>query len=345
MYGLALNSATEFAPFAPATARFRNWQERINPGGSVWAYPETDRIAISFLHNDPRIPSSDYTVAPHQFAFNTSGSANLTANTGWPVQYIGNAVISRTGWTSVNDTFVLFDAATWTSTQIYDSARVGQTSIWNTGCLMGGDANPCNNVGTGADVSTISDTFGFNASGTSQFNSGLAPNIGRVTMTWAAANAGSYGAQYGDDSSRYAAACADATPNYNQTALGLSINHVQVCWAHFKKSGNDQFIFQSHDASLNTGTAAQAWHLHFPQNGATQGGTVSMPTGSTTLLGGNKIEELQDGLGSPARTHGLMTYVTSPGTITLHDDCVGIEEGNVTGHLILAVAGSLIGSR
>ena len=353
IYGLALNSANEFAPLSAATARFRNWQERIDPGGTLWAAPESDRMALGFLHNDPRIPSSDYTVMPHQFAFNTSGSADVTALTGWPAEYLGNAVFSRTGWSSVNDTLTLFDASTFTS-GVYDSPRVGQTAIWKTGCLMGADTNPCNGF-YAADPSTLSDTFGFAGAGLAQFNTGVPPLLGRTTMTWAAANAGSYGAQYGDNASRYAAACVDATPNYNQSALNLSVNHVQVCWADFKKSGNDQFIFQQHDASLNSGTAAMAWHLQFPQNGQTQRGTVNMPTGSTVSLGGNKIKSLQDGLGSPARTHGLITYVTSPGTITLNDDCVShgggqcapgdtYSGGNGYTHRFTVAGGSSVGA-
>ena len=324
-YGMVLDATSQFAPVSNNAAWFRNWQENIDPvGGSLWGYTEDDRIAIAFLHNDPRVRSTDYKVQPTQHAFNVSSSASVTSLTGWPIQYRGDAVISRTGWSSANDTLSLFDSATFTS-GVYDSPRVGQVLIWKTGCLLTGvDSNPCNGAWI-RDTSTVGDTFGFNGAGIHQFNLGIPPTSYTPLTRWASATAGSYGTQYGDASNRFAHACTEAKSNYNQSYLALSIDHVQICWTDFKKPGNDQFLFQYHDASLTSGTAAMAWHLQYPQNGQTQqGGPVGgMPTGSTTYMGSNVIKSLEDGGGVVPRTHGLMTYVTSPGTITLHDDCVG----------------------
>jgi hypothetical protein len=213
---------------------------------------------------------------------------------------------------------------------------VGQTSIWATGCLLGADSNPCNAM-WGQDSSTLSDSIQFRTGGMSIFNSGLPlTNVGYTPITsWASSTAGSAGAQFGDSQSRYAAACTSIVPNYNQSFLNIALDHANVCWAHHKNSGHDQFIFQFHDVALaNSSPTASlpiSWHLHYPQNGATQSASGGYTTGSTTYLGSNVIKEIEDGNGIPARTHGLLTYVTSPNTITVQDDCAGIGGGQCNG--------------
>jgi hypothetical protein len=172
-----------------------------------------------------------------------------------------------------------------------------------------------------------------------QFKNGSSPNIGPTPVTlWAQDTAGSFGSQFGDNSSNYLAACGNELPNYNQANLGLSLSEVQRCVAELKVSGHDHFFFTFDEVALGSGSASMTWHLHYPQNGQPQGGgpTGSNPTGSTTCPGGGGcasvngngriIASAQDGGGSsPARSHGLLSYITSPSgtTIYVSDNCVG----------------------
>ena len=336
--GLALNPVFSFAGNSALAGYFRYWQEHVlpsSPFGSIWGKNQANRQALTFLHNDPRIPSTSYTGMPHQYAFTKSSSAAMTADLGWPSIYRGDSIISRSGWTSTNDALALFDFATYTGNgAIYDTPRVGQFSLWNTGALIGSDNNPANQQWN-SDPSVLSDTIGFGIGG--QFNSGVPPTVGLTPITlWAGDTAGSFGAQYGDSSSRFAAACGNALPNYNQSSLGLSLSEVFRCFVDLKNAGDDHFFATFDEVALASGSASITWHLHYPQNGQTQSGgwTGSNPTGTTTCTGaggcaavntnGRIIKSLQDGGGSsPARTHGLLSYISSPGTIYVADNCVG----------------------
>lgn len=346
-YSLGLNPTAWWAPQSNLAGWFRNWQEKITPPhdgtASLWGSTEPDMLALSFLHNDPRIADIDYTQQPHQIATTQTGGSFLPSDTGWPHWFSGQEVISRTGWTSQNDTQVQFDSGAFTGNgTVYDSPRVGQVSIWATGCLNGADSNPCNANWNG-DPSVWSDTFQFGGQQPSrfqEFKSGTPPDVGDTPLTcWASANAGAYGAQYGDSQSRYVIACTETKANYNTANLGISIDHAQRSLVHFKKPGFDQFIFTYDDDALTSGTTQMAFHLHFPQNGTTQaGGSGNMGAGTTTCPGaggctsintnGRTIQTVEDGFGTPARTHGLMVYVTSPNTITVRADCAGMTGGH-----------------
>lgn len=334
-YGWAFEPSSFFAPASSNIAWYRNLMETF-PGSGLWGNTEPNRQAIAVLHNDPRIADSSYTTPPLQAAFTESSSSQVTALTGWPHLYRGDAAVSRTCWQCASGTLTIFDSASF-SNGVYDSPRTGQVSIWKNGCLLGGDSNPCNSLWV-SDVSTVSDTLQLGGPGLGQFQDGIYPNIALTPIRgWASANAGAYGSMFGDSQSRYAAACTSEAPNYNQAALNIILDHAVRCWVHLKKPGNDEWIFQFDDVALAGGSPVSAvsmnWHLQYPQNGQTQApNTINYPTGSTvcTALSGttctsNTIKEVEDGNGG--RTYGLMTWVTSPNAITVKDDCVGLGAG------------------
>ncbi len=290
-----------------------------------WGRTENYLQALAVLHNDPRVTASPSLPFPAQYGFFPNSSPTMTADTGWSSVYNGgNAVISRGKPFGSDGSLALFDASTNTGANAYDNPRVGELCVWYDGPLLCTDSNPSGDAS--GDPSIIGDIFQFNAAaGYNAFVTGIAPNsIGPTPITaWASANAGSYGPQFGDQASRYAYACASTLPNYNQTYLSLSIRVANQCFVHHKYSSHDEFILEFHDYELNSGSAAMAWHLQYPQNGQTQNGGNFNPTGSTTLSGGVITSKQASGFG----THGLQTAVMSPNTITLHDDCVGLASG------------------
>lgn len=330
-YGWAFDPVSFFAPTSNNAGWYRNFNENY-PSGSLWGNTEPDRQALAVLHNDPRIADSTYSTPPLQAVFDQSSSSQLTTLTGWPHLYRGDAAVSRNCWQCSNGSLTIFDAASFTNGS-YDSPRAGQVSIWENGCLLGGDSNPCNSLWA-SDSSTLGDTVQLGGPGLSQFQSGIQPSIALTPITaWASANASAYGSMFGDSQSRYAAACTSEAANYNQTNLNIILDHAVRCWVHLKKPGNDEWIFQFDDVALAGGSPTPAitmnWHLHYPQNGQVQAPSgINYPTGSTvcTALSGatctsNTIKEIEDG--NNGRTYGLMTWIASPNTITVIDDCVG----------------------
>jgi hypothetical protein len=338
--GLASDPSFFFAPSSNQAGWFRNFAENFNTaggsyaggGGNMWGSNLSYGMALTFLYQDPRVADIPYTNQPLQWGPNPSYTPPTTAATGWPHLFQGDAAISRTCWECSSGTLVLFDNATFTDDcGVYDSPRFGNLSAWKGGAvLLGGDQNPSNNFWC-ADPSVTGDTFQFKGpTGSGNFLIGVQPTIGITPITaWASANAGTYGTQFGDSQSRYAAACGNEAPGYDTAGLNITLDHAVRCFVHLKKNGNDEWLFQFDDVALagNSPTASlpMAWHLHYTQNGQTQSGFGGYTTGSTTYLGANVIKELEDG--NSGRTYGLMTYVASPLTIALNDDCVGLGGG------------------
>ena len=86
--GVAFNSAVTFSPLSGAACYLRNWAENVSPNGSLWPFTEASVGWKSFLHNDPRVCDTAYN-GPFQYAFITSGSSTVAADTGWPHLYRG----------------------------------------------------------------------------------------------------------------------------------------------------------------------------------------------------------------------------------------------------------------
>ena len=205
-----------------------------------------------------------------------------------------------------------------------------------TGQLIGTDNNPTNGEWV-ADTSTLGDAVGFGVKNHYQFNQTPTTAMTPITL-WASDTSGTWGPQYGDASSRYIGVCSNNVNSYNQSYIGVALSKVYRCLGELKVSGHDHYYATYDEVSLSAGTTPVTWRLQYPQNGQTQGGSGSSPTGITTCPGtggcgsvntnGRIIKSVEDGMGtSPARTHGIETYVTSPGTINLTDLCIGHASG------------------
>ena len=331
MQGHIINPVFRLAPTGNVASWFRDWQATVNtnsPNRSMFNAGNGYEMAEALLHNDPRIPDVSYTNQPLQYVLNQTGGSQVASLTGRPHLYSGNIAMSRTCWQCASGTVTMFDEATFSSTDTYDAPRLGNISIWKGGgVLIGSDTNIANFF-AGSDPSITADAIGFGQSYGNTFLNGVQGSIGETTITqWASANAGTYGVQYGDASSRYAAACGNNAPGYNASALGFTISYMVRCWVHLKHSSDDEWVFQFDDVSLSGGTSPIYWHLQYPEQvGGTQQGFGNYTTGSTTYLGSNVIESVEDG--NSGRNYGLLTYVYSPGTITLYNDCAGLASGN-----------------
>lgn len=341
--GLVFSFATSHAPMSPMTGYLRGWMDYW--GGFYGRGVIDQRLSPSVLHNDPRVPSnSGFTGLPLQYNFNIA-EPNIAALTGHPALYRSDAIISRSrGWTDQNGSLLMYDTPTNSCNGcVYNGPHSGGVSLWATGCLLGSDEPTCNESWV-YDGSTVGDAIAFNGGGLSNFLVPNAPtNLGNAPITlFYSDSAGSLGPQWGDAASNFVAGCSDVSANYDQTALNIILDRASVCFVHQKKLGNDEFVFVHHDVALNASSPTASlpikWNAQYPQNGATQasmGG--SFTTGSTTYLGGNKVKELEDGLGgggahsAPSHSHGLLSYFTSPNPIFVNDDCVGIGGGQCNG--------------
>ena len=335
MDGLTLDSSFAFAPASNSAKYYRNFLENLGPY-SRWGQQGLSAVdaAITVMHNDPRIGSSDYKAQPHQYAFDTSSEATCATLTGWPcpTSFRGDVAISRTGFSSTTDTLLAFNSRTFSSG--YDGPDVG-IRLYKRGDLLSTDFNN----GPGATqvnwlANVQSDTPNI---GTSQFVAGLVNGSGGTPgytpiVRWASVNHGSWSPQYGDQNSRYAYVCSDVSGLYNQVAMSITIQDMLRCVAHFKKSGNDEFILQLDTFDAPTTPTPMNYHEHYIQNGQAHDNGGSYTTGLTTCPGSGGcaslntnrlIQSVEDGSDSPARNYGLMSHFDSPGTITLVDDCVG----------------------
>jgi hypothetical protein len=340
--GMSLDPSFMFAPQSNNAKYMRNYLEHL-PGYSRWGFEGmTDFSApMNFLHNDPRVPSSDYKVQPHQYAFNTSSAAACATLTGGtcPATFRGDAMVSRTGFSSPTDTQLYFGAKTFWND--YDGPE-STVKLYKVGDLLNDDWHTPGSTMTGWDPSLLGDTPAIGPSPTRFVGGGITAGVygGQAGITpivrWASANHGSWPAQYGDQNSNYAYTCADISGNYNQATIGITISYMLRCVAHFKKIGNDEFILQLDDYA-STATP-MSYHLHYIQNGQihttptrTSGTTTCPGTGGCAALNTNRtIQSVEDGTSwgtAPAQNYGLMSHFDSPGTITLVDDCIGHASG------------------
>jgi len=371
MNAMALDPSFMFAPQSNNAKYMRNYLENL-PSFSRWgANGMTDYSAgLNFLHNDPRIPSSDYKAQPHQYVFNASSAPACAALTGWPcpATFRGDAMVSRTGFSSPTDTVMLWTAKTFWND--YDGPQ-NAVKLYKVGYLLSDDAATVTTAWT-SDQSVLGDTPNI---GTAPIKfvpgGGDSGNVyggqpGSTPMTrWASGNHGSWNQQYGDQNSNYSYTCDDVSGNYNWTAIGTTPVALLRCVAHFKKAGKDEFVLQMDDYSV-TAPIPMSYHLHYVQNGTTHG-TPTRTSGITTCpgaggcasLNANRlIQSVEDGTSwgtAPAQNFGLMSHFDSPGTITLADDCVGhasgqcapgdtYSGGNGYSHRITIAGGSSVGA-
>jgi hypothetical protein len=354
MQGLTFDGAFSQAPSSKNAGYFKDWLIHGScPGSgtclnsspiSFWGANgiENDRAALGFLHNWPNVADFDYTTQPHQLGLFTSSSPTCASLTGWPCNQIrGDTMISRTGWTSLSDSLLFADFRTFAGD--YDAPN-GSVRFYKAGPLLGPDAP---NIGGlwGADPSILSDDYLFAGAQSSWTNEFLnAPIATRNTLlAWGGqANSGSWATSYGDSQSRYAYMCENVAPEYNTASLIITVNYADICVGHFKPSGGDEIIVDLRDSYIGGAGTSVSTRLHYTQTGSqtynvagqnmTMGTTICVnPAGTqiacSGLTTGDYIESKESGGeysgNAPTQQYGLMTWITSPGTITLNWDCPG----------------------
>jgi hypothetical protein len=214
----------------------------------------------------------------------------------------------------------------------------GETTlgIYKNGWILYDDVSTPGQVPTGYDMSIIGDTpcIGSCPVGHANYTESNSESVygGTPAMipitSWSSANSGSWPTSYGDQAGNFMCDASDISGLYDQIALGITISHANRDVCHSKQAGQDEFIFDFLSMAATAPTVMET-HLHYLNNGQTQA-NPTRTTGTTTYLGGGVIESVQSGgqIGTaPAQNSGLMTYVYSPGTITVNDDCVGLAGG------------------
>jgi len=327
----AMDHGMAFNPAAAASQYLKSFINAKNLNNYVGSLA----IAETALKIDPRIVPSDYTVQPHQYLFSATSQATCAKLTGWPcpATFRADALISRTGWSSPDDTFLFFQARNYFGD--HDLAQPGQIQLYKAGFLLATDSLPPGigraNNGANLSFSSAGSTIEFNGGDTFKrgetYNEVSTANI----LRWASANHGSWDAAYGDQNSNYVYALADFTGAYQTT-----YTRVQRHLVHFKKPGTEEIIVQFDDVDAGNYPTQIRSQVHYPQNGekvaTTPNGSCIYDEGTTTCPGPNGcagldmdrlILEQEDGTssnGDPPRIYNLVTRILSPGTIFVRDD-------------------------
>ena len=354
--GLPFDSTFIREPQSDNAGYLRNWIEHIGVWGGAGG-TQTYTYAPLFLFTDPRVADVSYSSQPSQYAFIGSSSAACASTTGWPCyQSRGDMVISRGPWLSggsPNLAATLLHAEFQTYTSGYDTPCPGSTRLYKAGFLLNPDAHTGGTVQS--DCSIGGDAIQLGGPQSNQFNEFLEGGVavqntnpeGKITISYwgGQANSGSFSTQYGDSQGRYAYVSGNVLPAYNLTGLALtgSGQYANRSLFHSKPASGDEFVFQVDDININTGNPTKvSTHLQYAQTGQQllYPTGASQPTGKTfcvnssyaqvacsTLNTNRLIEEVEDGGeysgNPPARDYGLMTWFTSPGTITLNWDTPG----------------------
>jgi hypothetical protein len=354
--GLPFDSTFIREPQSNNAGYLRNWIEHIGMWGGAGG-TQAYTYAPLFLFIDPRTADVSYSSQPSQYAWSTSSSAACASLTGWPCyQSRGDMMISRGPWLSggsPNLAATLLHAEFQTYTSGYDTPCPGSTRLYKAGFLLNPDAHTGGTVQS--DCSIGGDAIQLGGPQSNQFNEFLEGGVavqstlpeGKITISYwgGQANSGSFYTQYGDSQSRYAYVSGNVLPAYNLTGLGLtgSGQYANRSLFHSKPASGDEFVFQVDDININTGNPTKvSTHLQYAQTGQQllYPTGASQPTGKTfcvnssyaqvacsTLNTNRLIEEVEDGGeysgNPPARDYGLMTWFTSPGTITLNWDTPG----------------------
>jgi hypothetical protein len=351
--GYASDANLFFAPTSTLSTQFKNWANHIMHFDLLGRYAAGFTASADFLLAvDPRIGSLNYNTLPLQYAFTTTSAANCAAFLGTGSLCnngnFGGAVVSRTGWGNydgsslvrggLSSSFLQFSGRGFADD--HDNPEAGQLRLYKVGQVLDTDGSPAGNQTQVSDMSILGDTFQFGGDqgywGTefltatynvpNQFGT---PYINR----WASVGNGSYG----DASSRYVYTCAETAGQFQPSWNVLS---AMRCIAHFKKSGNDEFIFQWDTASTSGSTTGGIkTNVHYAQNGQNQGIAGGYTSGTTTCNGACSslntaratlstpaIVSLEDGHAAddnPARIFGVVSAFLSPSTNFVHWDCPG----------------------
>lgn len=318
---------------------YRSWMD----SNLLWGYNamQTDFAAWQFLHNPGNVKTTDYKTQPLQYAFNTSSVALCQSFAGGTLN--GNCTgltkdwfVSRTGWTPASNVSVMtFGSGTFLNG--YDSPPV-VTSLFKGDVglpLLGCDTSVPGSSGQYRDNSQGCDAvhFGDNSVGTfTQFKIGFggnqSGNTGAAPLSrWSCSNLYSLGCNYGNQNNDYVYGMVNSALAYNATGLGTTPSYVNNYRLHTKKSTDDEFVVMATDVLVSSPIAITQ-HLQYPQNGTTPG-YPPVASGTTNCVGTCNVSKIikstETGVGTAI--YGLQTFVTSPSSITLTDDCVGKAGG------------------
>jgi len=281
--------------------------------------------AIALLHDDPRTFTGalPYSGLPRQYAFLKSSNATCTATGGSYCEggLKGFSMISRTSWsdpkTKVGRTGTLTYFGMRAFAGDHDTPQCGATWIYKVGQLIGMDGTGTIQYGN-EDGTTHQDLLRFgNTSLNRRFGYAFPSLNGQVpygycsTTQWASSNHGSWDAQYGDQDSKYAYACADISGTYYPGTM----NWGRKCVADLKDSSlnggtGEQVVVQGTFVDTSTTPIAVEGHIHFSQNGQSndpsesvgmtyhEGNTVCPGSeGCRTLDTTRVIQSMQNGAG------------------------------------------------
>jgi hypothetical protein len=364
---IAIDCASIFNPGGSQAQYLRDFLHTMSLDGGPTGY-----AVELFPLVDPRIPNSgsggvSYTAQPLQYLISpaTSGSALCKAVSGADLSspltcdaQKGDAAISRTSWTDRSATEVMVEARSCCSC-CYDAPSGGLLKAYKVGHLLTDDFQiPGNTDYAGVpDQTEHAEMPRFNETNTIR-NSSTPYGVAKTFMSRWASRGGSFGPEYGDESSTFMYAQADLTGAYSTT-----YNYVHRDFVHFKKPGAEEILiqFDSIDASNATPASGIRFGVHYAQNGesgnATNGLGPEYNEGQTTCPGSGGCSSLnsnrailseEDGSAAdangPARTAAIVTTWFSPGTITLRDEGAGYPNGNGHTHKVDVCAGSSCGS-
>jgi len=356
-YGYGLNSPVAAlvidpsfysAPQSSSAGFLQNWMRVGSPTNYWGGGSPTANFPLTFLHTDPRIANIDYTTQPLQYAFGPyNGAANCASLSGWPCgEFRGDYMSSRTSWTDLAATDLSYDTRTYAQGS-YDVPSGGNLCIYKASWLL---CNDNYSIGAHGDNTNSGDALNFGGYHSNNWQTSFNANPfggNKENITaWAASNAGTLGAAYGDKNSAYAYVCSNTALAYNTSLVNVAYSN--RCVLDSKKPGKDQFIFQMDDFSATAaggGGISAATHLHYNQNGqpialpggttATTGTTICVNSSGTqvncsTLNTNRIIKEVEGGstantgVGTPpTQNYGLLTYIASPGTINVTWDSPG----------------------
>lgn len=346
-----------FAPTSDA-AQYLRWTIQNQTSLNYWGIPAATNYqsGVLLLHNDPRIGMKNPNAQPLQYGFLNGSDPTCLSITGWPCQrsFSGNAIISKTDWTSRSSGLFWFGNRTYADD--HDINQNGVTWYYRVGGLLGIDSAAFGEIvgagggGSPFDGTEKQDMIQFAGTGQNMKNGpanidngivewGNSPNI-----RWASANHGSFDMQYGDQSSRYVYGCSDLSEAYT-----YPMDRAVRCIAHLKNTTinggtGEEILIQSDSVSVSTNPTSVTTHIHYMQNGQPGyrllpglGGYSEGPTtctgGCSSLNSGREIVSLEDGSGpdnNPQRNFGVISHYLSPGTITVRDDSPPITVSSVT---------------
>jgi hypothetical protein len=240
------------------------WQASFLQGSSG------NQLMFHYVFGDPQATQTNFTSIPTQHVWKDT-DYSICATFGYlcsSTKAYGFA-ISRTGWTSANDTFMLYDTRDLYSGDHSSWFVSGAVHIYRKQILLGGDntngaSGGCCGPGTG--VSDMAPELG----GQSNFPSATTAYQASPILRWSGTD------PTGDSASRYMYIMSDLSGQY-VSGVSRAQRHV----LHFKKSGAQDYIVQYDDFALSSPSTIKTY-LHFFINGQQLPGGVTYNSGTNS---------------------------------------------------------------